>query len=138
MFYNKKIFKRCFNFKGKQSWKNMKEIPRYCYLMKFLVKNGYDEYATWETFNWFIITMKDILTRYKERDSGTPCVLGDDVEDIFSDEAMEQNEKEWNHALDEMLSLLDKMNEKTEYKERCAAKDRFFVLFSHYFYNLWD
>lgn len=138
MFYNKKIFKRCFNFKGKQSWRNLKGIPRYCYLMNFLVKNGYDEYATWETFDWFIGVMKEILTHYKEKSFGTPYVLDAPKLDPYSDEYEKLNQKEWNNILNEMLSLLNKMGEDEEEHNRNAAKDRFFELFAKYFYNLWD
>lgn len=137
MLYNKAIFKRCFNFRGKQAWRNILEIPRYFRLMGFLMKHGYDEYATWETFNWFTVTMKEILTFYKER-GNAPCVLDNNTLDAFSDEYIMQNEKEWKTILNEMLSLLDRMNEDVEDNERCASKDRFFILFSRYFYNLWD
>lgn len=99
MFYNNRIFNRCFNYRGKQIWRNFKEIPRYFYLMHFLVKHGYDEYATWETFNWFTYTMKEILTHYKEKNSGAPFILDAPELDPYSDEYTELNQQEWNNAL---------------------------------------
>ena len=145
MFYNKKIAERCFSFKGKRWYKNIKNIPLYFKLINHLVTKGYDEYATWETFDWFIHTMKSILTDYKKSHCGYP------ITDLsLSDE---ENEKNWEDIIDTMLSLLDDMdeeNEKYQYegydmkREECnhiaqvRAKDKFFELFSKYFYNLWD
>lgn len=138
MFYNKRVFNRCFNYRGRQFWRNFREIPRYFYLMHFLVKHGYDEYATWETFNWFTYTMKEILTHYKEKNSDAPFILDAPELDPYSDEYTELNQQEWNNALDEMLALINKMNESEEEDVRNTAKERFFLLFSKYFYYLWD
>lgn len=137
MFYNKKIFKRCFCYRGRYWYKNIKHIPLYFKLMHHLVKYGYDEYATWETFDWFIDTMKSILTSYRENHCGYPCDL---------------SEEGWDKIIDHMIELLDLMDEcnskydaeeyekdwKKRYDEMYAAKDEFFKLFSEYFYNLWD
>ena len=106
--------------------------------MHFLVKHGYDEYATWETFNWFTYTMKEILTHYKEKNSDAPFILDAPELDPYSDEYTELNQQEWNNALDEMLALINKMNESEEEDVRNTAKERFFLLFSKYFYYLWD
>lgn len=142
MFYNKKIFQRCFNYKGKYWYKNIKYIPLYFKLMHHLVKYGYDEYATWETFNWFIDTMKLILPQYKNH-MGVPVVI-----DNYSEEKADENETKWYSIIDRMVELLDLMDEQnvryedTDYKwqltEMDAAKDEFFKLFSKYFYNLWE
>lgn len=141
-FYNKKIFKRCFNWRGKYWYKNIKEIPLYFYLMRHLVKHGYDEYATWETFSWFIDTMKPILTNYRSDHHGYPVVSFDD------NEKQEQSEKEYDADIDRMIVLLDLMKEDNPkydsmqypkaYEEMYAAKDEFFQLFAKYFYCLWD
>lgn len=63
--YNKTIFKRCFSYKGKYWFYNIKEIPTYIKQMRFLMKHGYDMYACWETFDWFIHTMRKILTHQR-------------------------------------------------------------------------
>jgi hypothetical protein len=142
IFYNEKIFKRCFNYKGKYWYKNIKYIPLYFKLMHHLIKYGYDEYATWETFNWFIDTMKSILPHYKNH-MGVPIVI-----DNYTEEQANENEVKWYGIIDRMVELLDLMDEQnvryedSDYKwqddEMNRAKNEFFELFSKYFYNLWD
>lgn len=143
LFYNEKIFKRCFDWRGKYWYKNIKEIPRYFKLMHHLIKHGYDEYATWETFGWFIDTMQDVLKVYRKNHNGYPifdCIMGSKEWDKLV--------KKYDSDIDRMIELLDLMDEGNEkytdmhYIEKhdsiIAAKDEFFELFSKYFYNLWD
>lgn len=153
LLYNKQIFKRCFNYPKKYWYKNIKYIPLYFRLLNDLVKNGYDEYATWETFNWFIDTMKPILKEYNSTRNGAPVILEDYFE-IGGEEASEKNDKMWDDIVNRMIELLDLMDEcnpkydAEEYKgidnwkkqdeEMKMAKDEFFELFSKYFYCLWD
>lgn len=142
LFYNEKIFKRCFNYRGKYWYKNIKEIPLYFKLMHHLIKHGYDEYATWETCGWFIDTMKDVLVTYRANHLGYPVVSFDDKN------KQKEFEKEYDADLDIMISLLDDMDEcnpKYEdydadllFEEMDAAKNKFFELFSKHFYSLWD
>lgn len=146
LFYNEKIFKRCFHHHARYWYKNIKYIPLYFKLMHHLIKHGYDEYATWETFDWFIDTMKEILTIYRNNHDGYPVFSWED------NETQEEHEKRYDEGLDKMLSLLDDMDEdnskyeteeydkelKKKYEEMYAAKDEFFKLFSEYFYSLWD
>jgi hypothetical protein len=138
MFYNKKIFKRCFDWPARYWYKNIKRIPLYFKLMHHLVKYGYDEYAHWETFNWFIDTMKPILMSYITDASGYPCEF--------------ETPEEWHKILNHMIELLDSMDENSpkyeaddymfgfekKYNAINEAKDEFFKLFAEYFYNLWD
>lgn len=155
MFYNKKIFERCFSWRGKYWYKNIKEVPLYFRLMHHLIKNGYDEYATWETFNWFINTMKPILTSYRKNHYGTPVVIDNFPCIIKTDEdkaIAQENDAKWNSIIDRMIELLDLMDEcnpkydAPEYEEdlwladaeMTAAKDEFFQLFAEHFYRLWD
>jgi hypothetical protein len=144
MFYNKKIFKRCFCYRGRYWYKNIKRIPLYFKLMHHLVKYGYDEYATWETFDWFIYTMKEILKTYREGHIGYPVASFDDAE------LQKSANIAYDADIDKMIALLDKMDEEyysnVEYsndyrrvsKEMDEAKDEFFQLFSKHFYSLWD
>lgn len=142
LFYNKTIFKRCFNWRGKYWYKNIKEIPLYFRQMHHLIKHGYDEYATWETFSWFISIMKPILTNYRSDHHGYPVVSFDDME------LQQRSEKEYDADIDRMITLLDDMYEcnpkyddmdyKEQYNKMYAAKDEFFQLFAKYFYHLWD
>lgn len=146
IFYNKNIFRRCFNYRGKYWYKNIKEIPLYFKLMHHLIKHGYDEYATWETGNWFIDVMKNILVTYRVNHQGYPVISYHDKD------KQEEFEKEYDADLDMMISLLGDMDEcnpkydsekyikdyKLQNEEMNTAKDKFFELFSKHFYSLWD
>jgi hypothetical protein len=113
--------------------------------MHHLIKYGYDEYATWETYNWFIDTMKSVLTKYNSNRYGIKIITGN-----WSD--IEENEKAWNDVINRMIELLDLMDRSnpkydteeydTDYEKKDsemeAAKEEFFQLFSEYFYYLWD
>lgn len=151
MFYNEKIFKRCFDYRGKYWYKNIKYIPLYFKQMHFLIKHGYDKYAHWETFNWFIDTMHSILTRYRKNHYGVPIVVDNYPWEAKTEEEkaiVHENELKWDGIIDRMIDLLDDMNESNpkyysmEYLEVDnaihTAKDEFFELFSKYFYHLWD
>lgn len=154
MFYNKKIFQRCFRYEGRYWYKNIKEIPLYFRLIHHLVKHGYDEYASWETFSWFISIMKSILIKYREGHQSIPIVI-DNYPWIIKteeDKAKEhENEAKWESIVNRMIELLDDMDEyspkydnykfedlKRKNAEMEAAKNEFFELFSKYFYDLWD
>lgn len=154
IFYNKQIFERCFSHRGKYWYRNIKEIPLYFKLMHHLIKYGYDEYAEWETFNWFISSMKTILPHYGNKDHlGVPIITYNpfdpdlNLTDEEIEELVKKNEEEWYRIIDRMIELLDLMDERNylncdSYKEQQEsmdkAKDEFFELFSKYFYNLWD
>lgn len=151
--YNEKIFKRCFCYRMRYWYKNIKNIPLYFTLMRYLIKNGYDEYAVWETFDWFIHTMKAILTEYKKHRHSVPVLLEDYPYDSCNDseetqEKRKLNDEMWEETVDKMLSLLDDMDEDNPKYARMdmikhnealeKAKNEFFELFSKYFYCLWD
>lgn len=151
MFYNKKIFQRCFRYKGRYWYKNIKEIPLYFRLIHHLVKHGYDEYASWETFSWFIDTMKSILTKYRDGHQGIPIVVDNYPWIVKTEEDKKiehENEVKWDAIVNRMIELLDDMDEcnhkyddcdwKVKDAEMNAAKDEFFELFSKYFFCLWD
>lgn len=151
LFYNERIFKRCFDWRGKYWYKNIKEIPLYFKLMHHLIKHGYDEYATWETFDWFIDTMTDVLKTYRNGHIGYPVASYDDKE------KQDAANIEYDADLDEMIQHLYMMDEMhvieslqegmpdgwrpshisvNEIMER--HKDEFFKLFAKHFYSLWD
>lgn len=142
IFYNERIFKRCFNWPWRRWYKNILNIPLYFKLMHHLIKHGYDEYAHWETFNWFIDIMKDILTYYRKHHQGYPVGLN------FNDMMQEELEAQYDSELEKMIALLNDMDElNPKYdsmrpvevsKSMESAKDEFFVLFSKHFYSLWD
>lgn len=145
LFYNEKIFKRCFSYCKRYWYMNIKEIPLYFRLMHRLIKNGYDSYANTNTYDWFMYTMKDILSNFREHHHGYPGVSLNDRE------KQEEYEKEYDADFDKMISLLEDMDEdnpkyedekydKIElmFEEMDAAKNKFFELFSKHFYSMWD
>lgn len=152
LFYNKRIFERCFRFTG-LGW--FKYIPLYFKQMHHLIKHGYDIGATWDTFSWFIDTMRPILTEYRKTHIGYPIIdsnISNNIQSLSTGEEKTSQEEEWDAIIDRMIELLDLMDEGNpkydapEYeedlwradKERYAAKDEFFQLFAKYFYHLWD
>lgn len=151
MFYNKRIFKRCFSCHKKYWYKNLTQIPLYFKLMRYLIKAGYDEYATWETHHWFTITMKSILSEYREHHCGVPILIDNYPSTIETEEDKtreKENEDKWNSIIDRMIELLGYMDEcnpiylEMDYRQEGImqekAKNEFFELFSKYFYHLWD
>ena len=129
-----------FMFHGKSWWRNLKDIPIFIKRIFFVLKHGYSPVAQWETFQWFIDVMREILTNYRHFRSGTP--------DIIDSGTKNENIKAYNAILDRMIDLLDKMDEsnpiynnmswKDADKKKEDAKNEFFKLFSEQFYGLWD
>ena len=129
-----------FMFHGKSWWRNLKDIPIFIKRIFFVLKHGYSPVAQWETFQWFIDVMREILTNYRHFRSGTPDIIDSGNED--------ENIEAYNKILDNMIDLLDKMDEsnpiydnmnwKEENEARENAKNEFFKLFSEHFYCLWD
>lgn len=135
-----------FMFHGKDWWRNLKDIPIFIKRIFFTLKHGYSPVAQWETFGWFIAVMREILINYRDNRTGTPVVIPDyHTDDLISEN---KNIEIYNNILNEMIELLDKMDEcNSTYKgvsleERHSAmdsaKNKFFELFSKYFYTLWD
>lgn len=136
-----------FIFHGKNWWRNLKDIPIFFKRIFFTLKHGYTPAAQWETFSWFITVMREVLTNYRNNRFGTAIVIPNyDVDDLLVSE--NKNVEVYNSILDEMIELLDKMDENNSaynnvsfeemHSAMDAAKDRFFELFSKYFYTLWD
>lgn len=132
-----------FMLRGKNWWRNLKDIPIFIQRIFFTLKHGYSPAAQWETFEWFIAVMREILINYRNNRMGTPVVIPDyNIDDLISEN---KNIEIYNNILNEMIELLDKMDEcnyltynNASLEAMNAAKDRFFELFSKYFYALWD
>lgn len=132
-----------FMFHGKNWWRNLKDIPIFFQRIFFTLKHGYSPVAQWETFEWFIAVMREILINYRDNRMGTPVVIPDyNIDDLISEN---KNIEIYNNILNEMIELLDKMDEcnyltynNASLEAMNAAKDKFFKLFSKYFYTLWD
>lgn len=122
---------------------NLKDIPIFIQRIFFTLKHGYSPVAQWETFCWFIAVMREILINYRDNRTGTPVVIPDyHTDDLISEN---KNIEIYNNILNEMIELLDKMDEcnyltynNASLEAMNAAKDKFFELFSKYFYILWD
>lgn len=149
LFYNEKIFRRCFGWKGKYWYKNIQQIPLYFKLMNHLIKYGYDDLAKWDMGRWFTDVMKEILIHYRDNKSGYPLIT-DNVR------KQEEWEKQYDKDLDKMIQLTDVLStdwfdnkekdwfdytkeERNQFaQEREDAKTEFFRLFAKYFDTLWD
>ena len=98
-----------------------------------LKKKGYTYETLWAIDSWFLEIMPKILKEFREKTHSYPYKL---------------TPEQWDKILSDMEQYLYKMSEeyydrdKMEYKEidrqRMAAKEKFFELFSEYFYDLWD
>ena len=135
-----------FMFHGKDWWRNLKDIPIFIKRIFFTLKHGYSPVAQWETFSWFISVMREILINYRDNSMGTPVVIPDyDADDLISEN---KNIEIYNNILNEMITLLDQMDENNlayndvsleeMHSAMDTAKNKFFELFSKYFYTLWD
>ena len=135
-----------FMFHGKDWWRNLKDIPIFIKRIFFTLKHGYSPVAQWETFGWFITVIRKILVNYRDNRTGTPVVIPDyNIDDLISEN---KNIEIYNNILNEMIELLDKMDEcnstyngvslEEMHSAMDSAKNKFFELFSKYFYTLWD
>lgn len=135
-----------FMFHGKNWWRNLKDIPIFFQRIFFTLKHGYSPVAQWETFEWFIAVMRKILINYRDNRMGTPVVIPDyNIDNLISEN---KNIEIYNNILNEMIELLDKMDEcnltyngvslEEMHSAMDTAKNKFFELFSKYFYTLWD
>ena len=109
---------------------------------------GYSYSDVWNMDDWFIRTVKPMLIHLRDHGCSVPGEFAD-------------NHNGWGVVLTKMISCLDMMDEGNVYKHLgfCDIKDyermttddykeidkimeenknRFFELFSKYFYNLWD
>ena len=137
-----------FVFRGKNWWRNLKDIPIFIKRIFFTLKHGYSPVAQFETFEWFMDVMKEILTNYRYNRMGSPVVI-DNFFDVKEENPNDiTNEEAYNAILDRMIILLDLMDENNQLyndmdwkeadKKKEDAKNEFFKLFSKHFYTLWD
>jgi hypothetical protein len=111
-------------------------------------KRGWSYGDVWDMFDWFIGMAKPMLTHLRDYHCGVPFEF-------------QNNEDGWSAVLQEMIDCLELMDEYNVYKylgfvdqdgyKRMTCEDykkvndimetnknRFFELFSKYFYSLWD
>ena len=130
-----------FMYRGKNFWRNIKDIPIFFKRIIFVLKHGYFPVALWELDEYVIDIMKEILEWYRDDDHSIP---------IFSmEESYEWNKAKWDSILNRMIELLDFMDERnTIYRELCNfkdheamkenAKEEFFKLFCEHFNSFWN
>ena len=135
-----------FNYPKCSWYRNLKDIPIFIKRIFFTLKHGYSPVAQWETFGWFVAVMREILVNYRDNRTGTPVVIPDyNIDDLISEN---KNIEIYNNILNEMITLLDQMDENNSayndisleemHSAMDTAKNKFFELFSKYFYTLWD
>lgn len=130
----------------RRTWYNLR-----CRVQRF--KRGYAYGDVWDMDDWFVHTIKPMLIHLRDYGDGTPSRL-------FSEDECKGRDY-WENILTEMITCLDMMDETNVRKcvRSCKSKDytpmieddynqiieimvnnknRFFELFSEYFYNLWD
>lgn len=112
-------------------------------------KRGYSYGDVWDMDFWFMRTVKPMLIHLRDHGLGIPNELY--LQDADNERIL------WENILTEMINCLELMNEdnaekylgienkdfSAEYYEKKWAlmeenKNRFFELFSKYYYNLWD
>lgn len=134
------------HYRVKRIWYNLRRrIQRF--------QRGYAYGDVWDMDYWFMRIIKPMLIHLRDHGIGIPYELYNNDGD---------NERiNWENVLTEMINCLDMMDEnkvweylgfgdddaykrmtKEDYEECYSImeenKNRFFELFSKYFYNLWD
>ena len=112
-------------------------------------KRGYSYGDVWDMDFWFMRTVKPMLIHLRDHGIGIPNELY--LQDADNERII------WENTLTEMISCLELMNEDNaekylgienndfsveDYNKKWALmeenKNRFFELFSKYFYSFWD
>lgn len=121
-------------------WMKIKDIPIFLKRVVYTLRHGYPPQATWEIYEWHRRVMLETLSEFRKNLNGYP---------IFDENASsEEQYDKWGAIIDEMCEYLDAMAEDNydlsiENLEksdlaRTEAKDKFFTLFSKYYFHLWD
>ena len=63
-------------FHNHSIWRNIKDIPTFFKRLYFLLRHGYSPMAQWETFEWFIDVMTEIMLNYRNNRFGDMPVDG--------------------------------------------------------------
>ena len=121
-------------------WRKLKDIPIFLKRVVYTLRHGYPPQATWEIYEWHRRVMLETLSEFRKNLNGYP---------VFDENASpEEQYDRWGAIIDEMCECLDAMAEDNydlsiENLEksdlaRTEAKDKFFELFSKYYFHLWD
>lgn len=121
-------------------WMKLKDIPIFLKRVVYTLRHGYPPQATWEIYEWHRRVMLETLSEFRKNLNGYP---------VFDENASpEEQYAKWGAIINEMCEYLDAMAEDNydlsiENLEksdlaRTEAKDKFFELFSKYYFHLWD
>lgn len=121
-------------------WMKLKDVPIFLKRVIYTLCHGYPPQATWEIYEWHRRVMLETLSEFRKNLNGYP---------VFDENASsEEQYDKWGAIIDEMCEYLDAMAEDNydlsiENLEksdlaRTEAKDKFFELFSKYYFHLWD
>ena len=123
-------------------WTKLKDIPIFLKRVVYTLRHGYPPQATWEIYEWHRRVMLETLSEFRKNLNGYPASFYDE------DSSPEEQYDKWGAIIDEMCEYLDAMAEDNydlsiENLEksdlaRTEAKDKFFELFSKYYFHLWD
>lgn len=123
-------------------WMKLKDIPIFLKRVIYTLRHGYPPQATWEIYEWHRRVMLETLSEFRKNLHGYPYLS--DNEDASPEEQYDR----WGAIIDEMCDYLEGMNEdnydlsienfEKSDLAREKAKDKFFELFSKYYFHLWD
>lgn len=123
-------------------WMKLKDIPIFLKRVVYTLRHGYPPQATWEIYEWHRRVMLETLSEFRKNLHGYPYLF--DNEDASPEEQYDR----WGAIIDEMCDYLEGMNEdnydlsienfEKSDLAREKAKDKFFELFSKYYFHLWD
>lgn len=123
-------------------WMKLKDVPIFLKRVIYTLRHGYPPQATWEIYEWHRRVMFETLSEFRKNLNGYPASYDDE------DSSPEEQYDKWGAIIDEMCNYLDAMGEDSydysieNFKKndlaRIEAKDKFFALFSKYYFDLWD
>lgn len=123
-------------------WMKLKDVPIFLKRVVYTLRHGYPPQATWEIYEWHRCVMLETLSEFRKNLNGYPASYDDE------DSSPEEQYAKWGAIIDEMCNYLDAMGEDSydysieNFKKndlaRTEAKDKFFALFSKYYFHLWD
>lgn len=123
-------------------WMKLKDVPIFLKRVVYTLRHGYPPQATWEIYEWHRRVMLETLSEFRKNLNGYPASYDDE------DSSPEEQYAKWGAIIDEMCNYLDAMSEDSydysieNFKKndlaRTEAKDKFFALFSKYYFHLWD
>ena len=117
----------------------IEKFKRYSRNLKYIrerAKYGFCERDVWEVDTWFINTIPSMLRHLRDTTQSYPNELADDNQVHSINDEPDEGFIKWQAILTEMIDLFEKAKEKGP--KRDEYKDQAFILFSKWFFDLWD